>query len=507
MPRTQLRQQNLTKFLKTSHSTTDTPRDNSPKKKLGLSGGATRIPASQAPNLSDPSDTDSGIGEIRFEPRKQVTLDDDHDIQPLSPTRRRGILTKVGSQTDHRTSTSSDLDDNMGTNRRESSSNKAKRPTSRSPSTELEPPPKRRRRLAKGVRPLSPEKSDDLLGEINEAGECCIELHQAQTNLNFRYHSISLSKEKKLGVKRPESSDEQTSGDDERITPFQGAQQDDGTQNEADHEGDGDDSDIADFVVQDDEEAIPELPMAFSRHTHRDTSHDFKIVCQLFVHLSMTPMDGRRCFMEQALKDHEYFAVAFKAISRKISGTKDSIASSTWSRDYRKTLEIYPDLSLTKVDFAIPHCDACHLGGRLSTVTGWLKGFPYDNLSFEPIIHESDSEDYDSEGSHITGFSLGRFCAARTQIFHRLSHWSYHLYRALSEEVDLVQQPGKKRLFDRLASIPPPEDVSNPDDVMEWLDQRGVVSTEWHKLCELLQRAGSLNASVGKREEDIDLDI
>jgi uncharacterized protein DUF4211 len=81
--------------------------------------------------------------------------------------------------------------------------------------------------------------------------------------------------------------------------------------------------------------------------------------------------------------DMHYFSVPFQVIRRKISGTRDSIASSVWRRDFRGTLERYPDLTLTRLDFAVPHCDACHLGGRQSTVVGWLKGIPYDNLSFE----------------------------------------------------------------------------------------------------------------------------
>ncbi len=41
------------------------------------------------------------------------------------------------------------------------------------------------------------------------------------------------------------------------------------------------------------------------------------------------------------------------------------------------------DNTLVKLDFAVPHCDACHLGGRKSTVEGRLKGIPYDKLSLE----------------------------------------------------------------------------------------------------------------------------
>lgn len=56
-------------------------------------------------------------------------------------------------------------------------------------------------------------------------------------------------------------------------------------------------------------------------------------------------------------------------------------------------------------------------------------------------------------------------------------------------------------------NIPPPEDTSNPDEVMEWLDRRGTVSAEWQKLRELLEHASNLDASAGKKEEDISLDI
>lgn len=88
----------------------------------------------------------------------------------------------------------------------------------------------------------------------------------------------------------------------------------------------------------------------------------------------------------------------------------------------------------------------------------------------------------------------------------------YHLYRTLAEEVDLAKQPRKRRSYDRLAyakDLPPPEDTSNPDDVMEWLDKRGTISAEWQKLRELLERASKLDVSIGKsmREEDADLYI
>lgn len=101
------------------------------------------------------------------------------------------------------------------------------------------------------------------------------------------------SPEKKLGLKLSESSDERANED--KVTPNQDSQQEDG-------DGIDSDDDMEDFVVQDDGSVKPDLPMVFSRHGHQDMRHDFKVVCQLLVHLAMMPMDKRRTYMEEMLK-------------------------------------------------------------------------------------------------------------------------------------------------------------------------------------------------------------
>lgn len=69
---------------------------------------------------------------------------------------------------------------------------------------------------------------------------------------------------------------------------------------------------------------------------------------------------------------------------RKLSGMRDSlVASSVWKSNFKKALEAYPELTLVRLDFAIPQCDACNLGGRLSTLLGRLSGKSYDAYDFE----------------------------------------------------------------------------------------------------------------------------
>ena len=78
---------------------------------------------------------------------------------------------------------------------------------------------------------------------------------------------------------------------------------------------------------------------------------------------------------------------------------------------------------------------------------------------------------------------------------HRLTVSQYRLYGTLSEEVDLMRYPNKKRPFIRTSNLSPPKDTTNPDDVTEWLDKKGIASAERQKLCELLERAGNLDVA------------
>ncbi len=71
---------------------------------------------------------------------------------------------------------------------------------------------------------------------------------------------------------------------------------------------------------------------------------------------------------------------------RKLSGMRDSlVSSSVWKPDFKKHLEKFPELSLIHLDFAVPYCDACNLGGRMSTLLGHLMGSPYDAVGFGSV--------------------------------------------------------------------------------------------------------------------------
>ena len=208
-----------------------------------------------------------------------------------------------------------------------------------------------------------------------------------------------------VGKKRkeviPSSSESESDGEAELIP---GAKPHQAGDSDASDEEDGqvEDEGLSGFIEEDSNAAI-ELPVEFSMGTFQDLMHHFKTICQLFVHLAVQPVEDRRAFMKQAMKgtndlysvsylvnvfggSEQYFSVPLQIARRKITGMRDSlVTSSVWRTAFKKPLETYPEFEAIPMDFAVPTCDACHLGGRMSTLTGRISGEPYDKLTYEVL--------------------------------------------------------------------------------------------------------------------------
>ena len=80
----------------------------------------------------------------------------------------------------------------------------------------------------------------------------------------------------------------------------------------------------------------------------------------------------------------EYFSESLNIMKRKLEGMQDSlVTSSVWRPDFKNALRAYPDLTLAQMEFSIPTCDACHIGGRISTIVGHLSGSRYSRETFQ----------------------------------------------------------------------------------------------------------------------------
>ncbi|KAI0093919.1 hypothetical protein BDY19DRAFT_1045155 [Irpex rosettiformis] len=372
-----------------------------------------------------------------------------------------------------------------------------------------EPQP-RRRKLVKGVRPPSPgENTSDLLEEVDSNTEIIEDRFRARGKKSAYEKNLEKLKKRKL-KQNIESSASESEGSEEEGNdePFAGAKPHKGSDLDLEEP---EDEDLSGFIEEDSINAIaPELPAEFSMSTYQDLMHHFKIICQLFVHLAVQDPEQRRSFMEQSMKD-QYFSMPLQIARRKLAGMKDSsVTSSVWKTPFKKALETYPDYETLLMDFTSPGCDACNLGGRLSTIIGRVSGEPYDRTTFEPL-NSSDSDEEDDDGEEDGSktkqeFTLGRFCARRTRVFHRFTHWEYALFKSLAQEVNnLKSKSTRRRVFVPVAyagGTRPPDDLSDADGIMNWLDERGVISSEWHKIKEMMDSATNLEVASKRGEGD-----
>ncbi|KAK2466894.1 hypothetical protein APHAL10511_001152 [Amanita phalloides] len=354
----------------------------------------------------------------------------------------------------------------------------------------------------------SASDGEDLEEEVDKKSILATRF-RARGKLTAFQKNLEKLKRKKQGkltdrIPRPESDENSEPSESDDPKPFKGARPHDERDNLFSEGTDGSDS-SSNFIVEDDGVIPQPLPAQFSMETHQDLPNQFKRVFQFFVHVAVHPPLERREFMFKQLKDEEYFSIPLRILRRKIMGLRDSlVTSSVWRSEYRKSLDTYPAFDLTQLGDAFPGCDACHLGGRKSTMGGRLSGTPYDKHGFEMIAAESDSDDEsDSEKSHSLEYHLGRFCAKRTRVYHELTHWEYALFQTIRQEVDDLHAAEQSRGFIRVGyDKRPPKDLGDADGICEWLDKRKIIDMEWHRIKDAMESARHLDMIFGK--EDVD---
>ncbi|KAI6005918.1 hypothetical protein EDD15DRAFT_2214729 [Pisolithus albus] len=421
-----------------------------------------------SPSSSDENDDDSDVEAIRFEPEAAGISDE--DASPRRPKRKRVHLTVDNLGKQH----SDDDEVNVGIPVRWKGKSKRKVVVD----SDSEPQP-RRSRLVKGARPPTPDDEED---EVDQS-------HILENRLRARGRKTKYQKtlDKLRSRKRGGAVLQSSSGDDSETL-----QKPDDPESLTMREDD-------DFIVEDSLDGVQavDLPAAFSMNAHQDLTHHFKIICQLFVHMAVRPLPERRAFMRHVLKNEQYFSLPLQITRRKLLGMRDSlVVSSVWGPDFKKSLEKYPEFNLLRMDFGLPVCDACRLGGRVSTLLGRVSGTPYDHYDFEDLTDDEE----DTNGKE---FHLGRFCAIRTRVYHEFNHWEYWLYKSLQRQISAVVDDDND--FVRVAywgGALPPDDPADADKFMEWLDQRDIIDMEWQKVRKMMESARNLEASARRGEID-----
>uniref|UniRef100_A0A4W5JPL6 Coiled-coil domain containing 82 n=1 Tax=Hucho hucho TaxID=62062 RepID=A0A4W5JPL6_9TELE len=120
---------------------------------------------------------------------------------------------------------------------------------------------------------------------------------------------------------------------------------------------------------------------------------------------------------------------------------------SHWTDRYKERVESYPKVRLMKLGLHGSVCEACKLQRQCSFSVS-LSGQLYDlNSLQEDQFMPSDTQ----------AFSVGSVCASRTEVYHALKHFKYHLFQhcrtAMEEEKNGEEEPVKetvKRVFTKL---------------------------------------------------------
>ncbi|KAH9484257.1 hypothetical protein JR316_0003737 [Psilocybe cubensis] len=313
----------------------------------------------------------------------------------------------------------------------------------------------------------SSERASSSSDDLKELAEEVEEERILNTRLRIRDKTVfqkNLDKLKRRKLKLEASEeDEEVEEEVDASQPLKGAK----PSAEYDEYSDGDNSQSS-FIVED--EGTVELPAEFSMETHQDLSHQFKKIFQFFV------------------------------VRRKLSGLRDSlVASSVWRPEFIEHLKKYPTFELVSLDFAIPACDACHLGGRMSTLLGRLTGSPYNRSGFV------EQKPRRSEAAKCKEYHLGRFCAKRTRVYHEFSHWEHSLFHRILQEIDALHNATSSRSFHTIGfsgARAPPDDISDADGVCDWLDDRKIIDTEWQKIKNMMESARQLELDKGRDVDD-----
>ncbi|KAF8636555.1 hypothetical protein AX17_003367 [Amanita inopinata Kibby_2008] len=424
------------------------------------------------------------------------------------PVKKRKISRVVESDTDDRIASQAlanehDVNQTMTS----ASKGKARQVQLGSSQSDLDSPTSRSRLVKE--KKQAQESSDeevDLEEEVDKKHILNTRLRVRGKKTAFQRSLEKLKRRKQKKLESPSESESDSQTESERGTkPIKGARPYSDRDSLFSEDSDASD-DSSNFIVEDDGVVPQPLPMQFSMQTHEELSLQFKKVFQFFVHIAVRPAVERHKFMSKQMKVEQYFSLPMMAVRRKITGIRDTlVASSVWQPEFKKSLEKYPEFDLAPLGFAVPECDACHLGGRRSTLVGHLGGFPYDRLGFEMIIDlDSDSEgDGDANKSHDLEFHLGRFCGKRTRVFHEMSHWEYALFKCILQEVDDLHAAKQSKGFIRVAYAGrkrPPDDLEDADAICEWLDERKIIDMEWKRIKDIMESSGHLDMIVNKED-------
>lgn len=131
-------------------------------------------------------------------------------------------------------------------------------------------------------------------------------------------------------------------------------------------------------------------------------------------------------FLESQESDNSYFGEPKLKVEGKLTNMRELVDSQAWKNEFREALEALPNLRFQNIQFH-DGCDACQRQGRVASTNLTFSGLYYDKETFEHVGNYEQRK---------MSFNVGRFCATRSKLYHRIYHYKYKLYHKCNESVN-----------------------------------------------------------------------
>ncbi|KAK4106292.1 hypothetical protein N658DRAFT_460708 [Parathielavia hyrcaniae] len=261
----------------------------------------------------------------------------------------------------------------------------------------------------------------------------------------------------------------------------------------------GSDESIDDFVVDDSdaplgapEDALLNMPLEFTKHSHKPLKEHFRDAIEWLVQFKINPG-----FSE---KEHPLYRMAWKKLDDEVRGLATSkFASAAWKKDFYMALRArpyYASEELPKGDMLEARsCGACgrsgHPARHIFTLTGtayfkdttkldrFLQPVELDSDSdSEPELSGSEPHDVDEDGNHIpketNQWFVGVVCNSNAETAHNLIHWKYALLDWVDTRLHEEGYMAPSKLAER-ERMRPKQKYKLVDSILEeWVEKKVV---------------------------------
>ncbi|KNC97499.1 hypothetical protein, variant [Spizellomyces punctatus DAOM BR117] len=208
------------------------------------------------------------------------------------------------------------------------------------------------------------------------------------------------------------------------------------------------DDDLQGFIVDEgvsDAEALATLPSNF-RLVASTLFDSFRIFVEMLLEMVVDPSFGVRVYQT---KDDQYLPHV-RALENRLSGYRISLVSSeVWQPDFRRSLDTCPRFRCWSVT-RIGDCDACARSNRPASKRILLSGWPYNPDTLQPLQNclddspNNDNSEFDEPDlsaartrrkrkSPAYTYNVGRYCFARSRLYHKLRHFKYAMQEKVKE--------------------------------------------------------------------------